>query len=388
MRNVLCVIEYHIVMKDPFNPFVINTYQGKDYFCDRENDLSMLISHIENDRNVVLYAWRRLGKSALIQRLFEELEAVKGCETIYIDLLATQNMDEAIQSIASAIYEKYGKTTAGISTSIQKLLASIGATISFNALSGFPEITLGINKSEQPGQSLKALGDFLLSRKKRIVIAIDEFQQIADYEGSNAEAIFRTWVQQIPEVRFIFSGSHRTLMEAMFTEKKRPFYQSSQLESLQPIDLQAYKKFIIEHFLAAKKVIEADSIEKIYTWSRGQTYTVQLVCNHLFASYNKVSLSDVDVVFDQILTQQQAVFANFQKMLTRAQWNVFRAIAKEEPLQNPLSKNFIQKHNLGAASTVSTALKALEKLELVIRDEGYYLVHEVQLARWMADLGI
>ncbi|MFC5625100.1 AAA family ATPase [Algoriphagus winogradskyi] len=373
-------------MKEPFNPFVINTYQGKDYFCDREIDLDMLISHIENDRNVGLYAWRRLGKSALIHRLFEELETSKGFETLYIDLLATQNMEEAIQAIASGIYEKYGKTTSGISASIQKLLASIGATINFSALSGLPEITLGINKPEQPSQSLKALGDFLISRKKRIVIAIDEFQQIADYEGAKAEAVFRTWVQQIPEVRFIFSGSHRTLMESMFTEKNRPFYQSSQLESLQPIKLEAYTEFILKHFQAVNKTIEPDSIAKIYTWSRGQTYTVQLVCNHLFANFKKVTNPDVDVVFDQILKQQQAIFANFQKMLTRAQWNVFRAIAKEEPLQNPLSKDFIQKHNLGAASTVSTALKALEKLELVIKDEDSYLVHEVQLARWMASL--
>ncbi|MEP1257425.1 ATP-binding protein [Algoriphagus sp.] len=375
-------------MKEPFNPFVINTYQGKDYFCDRENDLKMLISHIENDRNVVLYAWRRLGKSALIHRLFDELETSKDYETLYIDLLATQNIDEAIQAISSAIYEKYGKTSSGISASIQKLLAAIGATISFNALSGTPELTLGVNKSDQPSQSLAALGDFLLSRKKRIVIAIDEFQQITDYEGTNAEAIFRAWVQQIPEVRFIFCGSHRTLMEAMFTEKKRPFYQSSMLESLQPISLEAYTEFITQHFQNAKKKIEPASIEKIYKWSRGQTYTVQLVCNHLFANNKKVMDSDVDIVFNQILVQQQAIYANFQKMLTRTQWNVFRAIAKEEPLQNPLSKDFLTKHNLGAASTVSTALKALERLELVIKDEGNYLVHEVQLARWMATLGI
>ncbi|MDR7131027.1 hypothetical protein J2X69_003386 [Algoriphagus sp. 4150] len=373
-------------MKAPFNPFIINTYQGKDYFCDRENDLKTLVSHIKNDRNVVLYAWRRLGKSALIHRLFEELETSKEYETIYIDLLASQNMDEAIQSIASAIYEKYGKTTSGLSAGIQKLFGSIGATISFNALSGLPEITLGIIKQGQQYQSLKALGEFLLSRKKRIVIAIDEFQQIVDYENIKAEAVFRAWVQQIPGVRFIFSGSHRTLMEAMFTEKKRPFYQSSQLESLQPIPLTAYTEFILHHFQAAKKTISPESIEKIYLWSRGQTYTVQLVCNQLFSNYKKITESTVDIVFDQILTQQQSIFANFQKMLTKAQWNVFRAIAKEEPLQNPMGKDFLQKHNLGAASTVRTALKALEKLELVIKDEDYYLVHEVQLARWMARL--
>ena len=346
----------------------------------------MLISPIENDRNVVLYAWRRLGKSALIHRLFDELETSKDYETLYIDLLATQNIDEAIQAISSGIYEKYGKTSSGISASIQKLLASIGATISFNSLSETPKLMLGVNKTEQPSQSLTALGDFLLSRKKQIVIAIDEFQQIADYKTVKAEAVFRAWSQQIPEVRFIFSGSHRTLMEAMFREKKRSFYQSSPLESLQPISLEAYTEFITQHFQNAKKTIETGSISKIYNWSRGQTYTLQLVCNHLFANYKKVTDEDVDTVFNQILVQQQAIYANFQKMLTRAQWNVFRAIAKEEPLQNPLSKDFLAKHSLGAASTVSTALKALEKLELVIKDEGHYLVHEVQVARWMASL--
>ncbi|WP_041779250.1 hypothetical protein [Belliella baltica] len=55
-------------MKKPDNPFVLNTYHGKAYFCDREDDLLVLQEHIKNGRNVVLYAWRRLGKSALVQR--------------------------------------------------------------------------------------------------------------------------------------------------------------------------------------------------------------------------------------------------------------------------------------------------------------------------------
>lgn len=373
-------------MKAPFNPFVINTYQGKDYFCDREKDLEMLISNIQNDRNLVVYAWRRMGKSALIQRLFEELEESESYETIYIDLLATQNMEEAITTISTAIYEKYGKTNSGISGSIQNLLSSISATISFSTLTGTPELTLGKNQGSQPEKSLKALGEFLISRKKRVVVAIDEFQQISDYEGIKAEALFRSWVQQIPDVRFIFSGSHRTLMEAMFTEKKRPFYQSAQLESLQPIQLDAYGKFIHHHFNSENKTITDEAIAKIYTWSRGQTYTIQLVCNHLYASYQDVKVEDLELIFNQLLVQQQSIYANFQKMLTKTQWNVFKAIAKEEPVQNPLSKVFLIRHALGAASTVSTALKALERMELVIKDQGKYLVHEVQLARWMASL--
>lgn len=81
------------------------------------------------------------------------------------------------------------------------------------------------------------------------------------------------------------------------------------------------------------------------------------------------------MIFNQLLVQQQSIYANFQKMLTKTQWNVFKAIAKEEPLQNPISKEFLTKHALGAASSVSTALKALERMELVIKDQGKYLVH-------------
>jgi hypothetical protein len=327
-----------------------------------------------------------MGKSALIQRLFEELEESESYETIYIDLLATQNIEEAIATISSAIYEKYGKTNSGISGSIQNLLSAIGATVNFSSLTGTPELTLGINQASQTEKSLKALGEFLNSRKRRVVMAINEFQQISDYEGVKAEALFRSWVQQIPEVRFIFSGSHRSLMETMFTEKKRTFYQSAQLESLQPIELESYGKFIHNHFNSEDKIITDEAIAKIYMWSRGQTYTIQSVCNHLYASYQDVKAEDLELIFNQLLVQQQSIYANFQKMLTKTQWNVFKAIAKEEPLQNPISKEFLTKHALGAASSVSTALKALERMELVIKDQGKYLVHEVQLARWMAIL--
>lgn len=373
-------------MKAPFNPFVINSHQGKDYFCDREKELEKLLNHLKNDRNVVLYAWRRLGKSALIHRLFEELEETKEFETIYIDLLATQNLGEAIRAITSAIYEKYGKTSSGIGVTLQKLLASIGASLSFNAFTGLPEISVNIRQLEKASESLRSLGDFLKSRKKRIVLAIDEFQQIGEYEHQQAEAVFRTWVQQIPEVRFIFSGSHRSMMEAMFSETKRPFYQSAQLESLNPIDLESYTNFIQTHFSKSKKEISSGSVQKIYTWSRGQTYTIQLVCNKLFSEFKVIEDDDILFVFDQILDQQKVLFANFQKILTRTQWTVFKAIAKEEPLINPFSKEFIGKYDLGAASSIRTAIKALEKQELVIQDEGAYLVHDVQLARWLSSL--
>ncbi|WP_268034766.1 AAA family ATPase [Algoriphagus sp. PAP.12] len=373
-------------MKNPSNPFVITGYNGKKFFCNREKELSQLKSHIENERNIVLYAWRRLGKSALIHRLFEDLSKSNDYETIYVDLLATQNMEEAIQAISAAVFEKYGRTKNGINQSIQNLLASIGATLKFNSLTGLPEIALKINQPEKVKDSLISLSDFLRTRKKRVIIAIDEFQQISTFENEKGEAVFRTWIQQIPDIRFIFSGSHRGMMEAMFMETKRPFYQSAVLESLRPIELKSYTEFIQHFFTEADKTIDADSIQLIYSWSRGQTFTIQLTCNRLYGDYQSVDESKAQEVFEEILEQQKAVFSNFQRILTRTQWTVLKAVAKEEPLINPFSKEFIQNHNLGAVSSVRTALKALEKSELIIKDEDRYLVHDVQLARWLGSL--
>lgn len=373
-------------MKSPENPFVLNTYHGKKYFCDREKDLEILQSHIGNERNVVLFAWRRLGKSALIHRFFEELEETGKYETLYVDLLATHSIEEAVRAITAVIYDKYGKAQSGFSATMQKLFSILGATITFNPLSGMPELSIGVKQPGMEEHSLNALGEFLRERQKKIVITIDEFQQIAHYEEENAEAVFRTWVQLFPDIRFIFSGSHRTMMVEMFAEKSRPFYQSAQLMSLLPIPIEKYIPFILHHFNENGKSISEELIQKIYAWARGQTYTVQLVCNYLYAQFTHVNDVDFHKICSDILEQHQAIFANFPKMLTKTQWNVFKAIAKEEPLYSPMSKDFLKKHGLGAASSVSTALKSLQKQELVVVDEGVYLVHEVLLARWMARL--
>ncbi len=369
------------------NPFLLAGYYGKEYFCDREDELAALEDHFDNERNVVLYSWRRFGKTALIRCFMAHLEEQKKAETIYIDLLGTRTIDDAILNITRAVYNKYGKANSGISAKIVKLISAIGLELSFDPNTGVPSISFGIKRANGLHEkSLEALGDFLQHRKNVVLIAIDEFQQIKHYPEQNGEAVFRAWMQQFPGIRFIFCGSHRNMMQSMFAEKSRPFYQSSQLMQLGPIDIKKYGLFIKEHFEANKKEICNDTVEQVYNWSRKQTYCIQLICNRLFGLYNRVEVKHLQQVFDDILNEESAVFSNYTNLLTHTQWRVLQAIAKEEPLSTPTAKEFIQKYNLGASSTVSTALNKLMETEIVIKDEDKYLVHEVLLARWLQSL--
>jgi uncharacterized protein len=370
------------IMKTNGNPFVLAGYVSREYFCDREAELSWLQDQFSNDRNMVMYSWRRMGKTSLIHCFAHVLEKENQTDLIYVDLMSARNMPDTIKAIAQAVHNKYGRTTRGISKALVTLLSRLGMSISFDPHSGIPKASFGLTTPIPTEHSLEALGEFLKGRNKKIVLAIDEFQQITRFPETNAEAVFRSWMQSNPKLRFIFSGSQRNLMRSIFSEQNRPFYKSTQILDLRPIPLIVYHDFIKKHFKKASKKIDSTIIEEIYDWSRGQTYTIQLVCNKAFGANQAITPETLQQIYHEIIEQEKPVFYNYMKMLTNIQWDVLRAIGLSEPVSSPYSKDFITSHGLGAQSSVSSALHALIEKELVIQDMDKYFLHDVVLSRW------
>ncbi|MFN2430664.1 MAG: ATP-binding protein, partial [Cryomorphaceae bacterium] len=363
------------------NPFLLTGFHSVKYFCDREREFETLKDHLANDRNIVLYSWRRIGKTSLLKYLLNTLEKEKKAETLYVDLLSTNSTVDALELITQAVYDKFGKTKSGLSAAFQRLVGSIGMSLSFDPHTGIPAFSFSAGSSPKPETSFRVLGEFLKTRKQTVIVAIDEFQRISNYQNQNGEAVFRSWMQSFPELRFIYSGSHRHMMTSMFAEKNRPFYRSTQLLDLEPIEYSEYEKFIRYHFSENGKEITKAQIREIYVWSRGQTYCIQLICNKLFGSYDKVSNEDLAETYREIIAQEAPLLANYADLLTQMQWQVLCAIAKNEPVKNPHSRSFIESNKLGAVSSVSTALTMLVNKEIVIKDGDFYLVHEVIFTR-------
>jgi len=373
-------------MKKLQNPFLLTGFYSRKYFCNREPEMKELKDHFINERNVVLFSWRRIGKTALLICFLTDIEKTGGTETLYVDLLGARDMSVAIRRITRSVYERYGETSSGISSSLKNLLAKTGVDLSFDPLTGMPKFSLGYHGTVNAEKSLDAIGIFLSKRKKKILIILDEFQQVTSFPEKDGEAVFRTWTQAYPGIRFIFSGSHRNMMLSMFTEKNRPFYRSTQLMQLDPIDQESYRDFARHHFVSSKKSFDGKAFEDLYAWSRQQTYCVQLICNKVFGMYDGMQKDILPDIYKQILDQESLVFSGYTILLTHIQWKVLYAVAREEPLISPLANDFISRYQLGAASSVSTALKMLVKNELVIVDEGKYLVHDVLFARWLQTL--
>ena len=72
------------------NPFILEPFKSKAYFCDREKETEEIIRNITNGRNTTLISPRRLGKTGLIFRVFDEMKERKlPYETIYCDISDT-----------------------------------------------------------------------------------------------------------------------------------------------------------------------------------------------------------------------------------------------------------------------------------------------------------
>ena len=237
------------------NPFVLSPKVDKNLFCDREKELQSLLSIVTNGANATLISSRRMGKTVLIYRLFDEIKEKKmDIDTFYVDIYATQTTEDFITAFAEAIMNTYNKKI----TLPKKFLKAIGGmkpTLSFDKLTGSPELSLTFNSDNEKLNTLKSIFDFLENHDKPVIVAFDEFQQIREYKGIYMEAVLRTHIQTLRNVNFIFCGSRRHIMADMFINARMPFYCSTMNVHLDKIPIEKYTEFINRLFTENGKQI-------------------------------------------------------------------------------------------------------------------------------------
>ena len=369
------------------NPFTIVGYSGFEWFCDREKEVNTLLSNAKNGVNTTLISIRRMGKTGLIYHFFEHLKQEKTMETLFVDLYETQNIKELTEKFASAVYQKFPEKK-NLGEKFRKFIMGLSPIITYDTLSGTPEIRFTYHDNAQCEQSLKSLFMFLEQQNMPIVVAFDEFQQITSYPNTNTEAILRTIIQTLKNCRFIFCGSNRHIISEMFTGSKRPFFASTQFLALKPIEKEKYFTFIESILEKYKKKISSESIEFILEWTRCHTYYTQMVCNHVFRKSGKelITLEMVKWICKEILEEQEVVFLQYRNLLTPVQWELLKAIAQEKEATALTRSSFLKKYHLTLSGS-QRALTALIDKEMVyvenLRDNTYYYVYDCFLSRWL-----
>ena len=372
------------------NPFILEPYRSKDLFCDRENELAQLMAHLENGRNVTMISPRRLGKTGLIFRLFDEIKTTGApYETVYADISDTLSLEDFIKVLSQAVATQL-KSQSKI-LSFLKALKSIRPLLGVDPFSGMPQVSIAFATNEQQQRTLEDLLMFLENYPQQVVVAIDEFQQIREYEGLNMEAVLRKHIQHLHNVRFIYCGSKKHTMADMFTNAKSPFYESTVFLSLEKLSETVYADFIKHQFERRGKSIGDEQVRYILEWTRDYTYYTQKVCNRVFEiSAKQVRMEDVYSSIAFILDSERERFLEIRRLITRSQWKMLKAIASEGTVSQITSSAFLTKYGIPSSSAALRNIKALTEKELVLAEPSgqnvTYSVYNVFLSRYLEQM--
>lgn len=367
-----------------FNPFIVEGYKSPEYFCDRVKETEMLTSHLLNQRNVALIAKRRLGKSGLILNCFNQKEIRDNYYTFYVDIYDTKNLTEFTYELGKSILTALKPIGRKAWEAFVQVLKSLRGGVTFD-VNGNPEWSISLGDMTSPDVVLDEIFSYLENANRPCLVAIDEFQVIADYPEKTVEASLRKRIQNCHNVHFVYSGSKHHMMSEMFVSHARPFYNSSALMGLGPIDMNLYYTFANGHFAKNGQSISEEAFAYLYEWADGVTWYIQFVLNMLY------SMRDSDIVFakDHVVSAIDVIVENntfaYKAMLYQLaprQKQILYALAKEGKVSSVLSKHFLHRHSL-TASAVQGAISVLQDRDFVTRDDDAYRVYDLFFEHWM-----
>ena len=372
------------------NPFVTNGYAGADYFCDRVTETADLRTLLRNENNIALISPRRIGKTELINHVFDCDEFRNDYHCFLIDIYASKSLNDLVNLLGKAVLDALKPKGKAVWEKFLSAVSSLRPEISFD-INGQPVWSVGLGEINNPAVTLDEIFTYLQDAVKPCIVAIDEFQQITKYPEPTVEATIRTYVQRTTNAHFIFSGSQRHVMNGMFTSPSRPFYQSVTVINLQPLSLDKYTEFAVEKFRQNGKSLDPAVVKTIYNRFDGVTSYIHRVLNILYSKTEeggRCYAGMIEEAIDFLVRMSSDSYESLLYQMPIKQRNLLLAIASEGKASSITGGKFIKKYSLLSASSVSAALKGLLDKDFLTEDKGVYSLYDKFFVIWLEKKGL
>src|SRR3954471_17078519 len=386
------MITYNEVMAAS-NPFVYGEVVTAGAFADRDQERARLGRDLREGQKVFLISPRRYGKTSLIRGVMRTL-AGEGILTVEVTVAASSSYVAFLEAYARALVAA-DTPVSGLRRWASELLKGIRPELRFDAQpAGQPRFNVTFPSVRSPRDAAKLAAEvFALpariaeSRRQRMAIALDEFQTIAAFDGGNVEHALRAAVQEQRSLGSVCAGSEPSLMDRMLTPR-RPFYKAGPVIRLEKIDERLFAAFIEARFTRSGIRPQDGLGAAIVELAENVPYDVQRLAHETWddarASGRKIAgLEDLHLTLARLLDEQHTIFEEAWQRLTLAQRAVLRAIVLEDG-RELLSAGVRQRHRLTAASSVQSALTALVRQDVVMKDDGRYIVNDSLYREWIA----
>ncbi len=359
-----------------------------DYnFIGREQETKRLLDNFRGGINVILMSPRRLGKTSLVKHVCNKLDE-EDIITVYLDIFGCKSEYDFYNKLAAEVLKQTASKHELWLEEAKEFIYRLTPKISFS-----PEpnsdfaISLGITpKTHTPEEVLGMAEKIAIKKGKRIVICIDEFQQIGEMANSKQiQARLRTVWQHQKQVSYCLFGSKHHLMSAIFLHRSMPFYQFGDIISLDKIATVDWVEYIVSHFADGKRTISRALAEDICKFTENYSAYVQQLSWLVFTQKEEgetVTEEDVKQAMNDLLATNEILFMQMIEPLSEYQLNFLRAIASGVTKDFGLSE-VREEYKLGSYSNINRLKTALLERDLIEKRGAETVMTDPVFAKWI-----
>lgn len=366
-------------------PFIFGVATSGDNFTDRKSETARLLANFKHGINSVLISPRRWGKTSLVQKVCN-LAKSDDLKVVYLDIFSCRSDREFYDAFASAVLKQTSSKWDEWVENAKLFLSRISPKFSFGAdpMSDF-FVSLELNPKSDDITEILQLPEKIAQKKGcRIVICIDEFQQIAEFDDSkNFQKRLRTVWQLQKSVSYCLFGSKKHLMNELFEKKSLPFYKFGDAIYLQKIPTVDWVEYICGRFEVTGKSISPELAQKVCETVENHSSYVQQLAWLIWVNTDKVATEkEFEEAYKDILDQNTPLFEKQTENLSAYQINFLKAVI------NGVHKEFstqevIQRYRLGSSANVATVKRALIKKELIETEQREVTISDPLLKVWL-----
>ena len=370
------------------NPFVYGEVVPAAAFVDRVVELDRLVGDLAAAQKVFLISPRRYGKSSLVRHALAAM-ARRGALTVEVTVSSFSSYVAFLEGYARALISaetRGDRARIWLREMIRSATAEVrhevgGLTVSF------PTVRTDRDVSRLAQEVFTLPARLAEVRRRRVVVALDEFQAIAGFDGGSVEHAMRAAIQHQRDVGYVFAGSEPSLMERMLGHR-RPFYKAGPVMRLEKIPADEFAAFVESRFARSGLKPDPGLGAAIVELAGNLPYDVQRLAHETWdevrgLTKRRATLDDLHQALRRLLSEHRMMFEGVWQRLTLAQRAVLRAVVLEAG-RELLSADARARRRLGGSSTVQAALGALVRDEVITREGDRYVVVDSLLREWVA----
>lgn len=367
------------------NPFVFGRAAEGTNFTDRVEDARRLSANLTHGINTILISPRRWGKTSLVKKVINETDR-PDIKFVFIDIFDCKSEYDFYHLFANEIVKQTSSKIEEWMETAKTFLSNISPKFSFGTdpMNDF-SLSFEWSPKDHTEKEILQLPQKIAQKKNiRLVVCLDEFQQVADFTDSiTFQKKLRSVWQHQQEVTYCMFGSKKHLMENIFNEKSMPFYKFGDMMFLKKIPTEEWLPYICDKFRETGKTISEEQVTKICELTENlSSYVQHLAWIVWYKSDKVVKNKDIDDAVNDLLEQNKVFFQREVEQLSEFQLNFLKALA------NGVSSGFsrkeiIKKYRLESSANVQSVKKSLVKKGIIDVDEQTVTFDDSIFKLWM-----